>query len=190
MPNPLHGQRPRTDGQCTRQTLRHYSPSAPKKYENRQFPVDGYRRSIYQLLIHTKNLTKIVLLAIPNLIVPGFPLSAPGDRESTSAPPYPKRWCSKLGGDLLAAHSEEYPLITNERRRRVLNPSEVWSTVKACIRSRGTEAARPESRSRIPLQNHRTDHRSHSHPLQNPLVEEIHPRTLTGAPGNSSPSTA
>lgn len=77
-----------------------------------------------------------------DLIIPGFPLSAPGDRESTSAPPYPKRWCSELGGDLLAAHSEEYPLVTNEHRRRVLNPSEVWSAVKACIRSRGTEAVR------------------------------------------------
>lgn len=47
-----------------------------------------------------------------------------------------------LEGDLLTAHSEQYPLITNEHRRCVLNPREVWSAVKACIRSCSAETAR------------------------------------------------
>lgn len=47
-----------------------------------------------------------------------------------------------LEGDLLTAHSEQYPLITNEHRHCVLNPREVWSAVKACIHSCSTETAR------------------------------------------------
>ena len=47
-----------------------------------------------------------------------------------------------LTGDLLAAKSEAYALITNERRHCVLNPVEVWSAVKGCILGCGGDAVR------------------------------------------------
>ena len=47
-------------------------------------------------------------------------------------------------GNLLAAHSEEYALITNRQRHYVLNPTEVWSAVKGCIRGCGGDAVRAD----------------------------------------------